>query len=158
MKEYLIDGYNFLFRIPTKKAALEQKRESLIRILNQELHSFKAHINIIFDSSEEIREFAQKKVFNHLEVIYAPKGKTADEYILELVHFSKNPKILTIVTSDNALAKQCHHAGASSCTIEQFIALLMKRNHVSKSTKPNYKETPAEIKRLLKIFEEKLNP
>ena len=154
---FLIDGYNFLFRLPEAQGqSLEKRRESLIEILNQELSAFKGNISVIFDSSEQIRDFAQCAKLKNLDVVYAPKGQTADNYIIELAQQSKSPKMLTVVTSDGGLARQCQHIGTQTVSIEEFIAFMMKKRKKIPKDKPIYKESTAETERLIKIFEERL--
>lgn len=154
---YLIDGYNLLFRLLDQKSqSLEKKREALIALLDRELSVIKGHVSIIFDSSEEIREFAQSVKRKNLEVIYAPKGKTADEYILELVEQRKNPKVLVVVSSDSGLTKQCKYLEAQIQTIEEFFAFLAKKTKKTTEGKPQYRESQGEINRLIKIFEKRL--
>lgn len=155
--QYLIDGYNLLFRLHAGKGeSLEKKRESLVSILNQELSTLKGPITIIFDSSEEIHDFARSAKLPNLDVVYAPKGKTADEYIIELVEQHKNPKILTLVSSDEGLARQCQHLGARTQSIEDFLIFVVKKHKTPSKEKPNYKESSTEMERLIKIFEERL--
>ena len=154
---YFIDGYNLLFRLPQRKErSLEKQRESLIEVLDTELAHIKGHVSVIFDSSEQIRDFAQCAKKNNLEVIYAPKGKTADEYIIELVEQRKNPKILIVVTSDGGLARQCKHLGSQTKTIEDFLEFVANKSKGKSEGKPHYRESPSEMERLIKIFEERL--
>jgi len=145
-----------MFRIQQGKfLSLEEKRTSIIQALNEALTSFKSEVSIVFDSSQQIRDYAQSAELFSLEVIYAPRGQTADEYIIELVQLSKNPKIKTVVTSDSGLARQCEHLGAKVLSTEDFIAFVLKKMKKKPSSKKEYKESPAEIERLLEIFEKK---
>ncbi|NGX37527.1 MAG: hypothetical protein K1000chlam2_00683 [Chlamydiae bacterium] len=154
---FLIDGYNFLFRLHGEQGqSLEKRRVSLIETLNQELSAFKGNISVIFDSSEQIRDFAQSAKLKNLEVIYAPKGQTADAYIIELAEQNRSPKMLTVVTSDGGLARQCQHIGTQTVSIEEFITFVMKKRKKIPKDKPAYKESTAEMERLMKIFEERL--
>lgn len=154
---YLIDGYNFLFRLEsTKEKSLEKRRESLVCLLNEQLATFKGGAAVIFDSAEQIREFAQCAKLEHLEVLYAPKGLCADKYIIELAEQSKSPRTLTIVTSDSGLARQCQHIGTNTLSIEEFSLLIMRRNQKKPKSKPSYCDSTAEIERLRKIFEDRL--
>ena len=157
MVSFLIDGYNFLFRLEgAKGASLEKKRDAFIHTLNQELASFKSHVSVVFDSAEQFHDYAQKTPLEHLEVLYAPKGKSADEYIIELVEISKNPKILTVVTSDNGLAGQCQQLGAKTKSIEEFLKVIVKKTRSKPAAKPDNTESPAEVERLLAAFEKRL--
>lgn len=154
---FLIDGYNFLFRIEgLKKGSLEKKREQFIAILDRELICFKLPVYIIFDSSQQMSPYAQCAHCEHLDVLYAPKGKTADEYILELIEISRTPKILTVVTSDAGLARQSQALGAKTISIDDFVILIVKKIKKSSCQAPSYKETPSEMERLLRAFERKL--
>ncbi len=154
---YLIDGYNFLFRIDgSKKSPLEERRESLIHVLNEKLTPFKGRVAIVFDSAEQMREFPQCAILSHLEVIYAPKGQTADTYIIELVEQRKSPRTITVVTSDSGLAHQCRHIGTEILSIDDFIAFVIKKNTKRSPVEPSYCESKKEIERLRKIFEDRL--
>jgi predicted RNA-binding protein with PIN domain len=155
--QYLIDGYNFLFRLDGgKKQSLEERRDSLCQVLNELLAPFKARVSLIFDSAEQIREFPQCAKLDTLEVLYAPKGLTADNYIIELAEQTKSPKTLTVVTSDSGLARQCSHIGTLILSIEEFIEIVKKRNRNKPKGKPVYRDSNKEIERLRKIFEERL--
>lgn len=155
---YLIDGYNFLFRIKSPKGkSLEQRRESLIHLLSEELFPLKGKVAVIFDSSEQMRDFPQWGLSKNLEVIYAPRGSSADTYIIELAEQTKNPDTLTIVTSDQGLAKQCRQIGTKTLSIEDFLAFVAKKKQKKGAGKPNYKESQKELERLRKIFEERLS-
>ena len=156
--DYLIDGYNLMFRVQSdKKSSLEKRRETLIELLNTELSFIKTHVSVVFDSSEQVREFAQKANHPSLDVIYAPKGLSADDYIFELVEQRSNAKTLTVVTSDNELAKRCQHLGAHAQTIEAFLAYVTKKRTPKEVDKPRYTQHPQELERLRKIFEERLS-
>ena len=155
---YYVDGYNFLFRIFEKIDPLEQKRDQLIDILNEELKFPKGRCSLVFDSSEQIRDSPQCAFLENLEVIYTPRGLTADNYIIELVEHSRNPKAITVVTSDGGLGRQCRHLGSLVMTIEAFIGFILKKTKKSEDTKPSQASSDAEIERLRKIFEKRLDP
>jgi len=156
---YIVDGYNFLFRLPKdRKASLEQRRQSLIDSLCEELSEFSSSAQIVFDSKEQVCDFAQSAKYPHLDVIYAPCNQSADDYILELVEHAKNPKNITVVTSDSELARHCRYLEAKSLTIEDFLHLIRGKQEKRASPKEvkQKKEIPSEMARLRKIFEEKL--
>lgn len=151
---YLIDGYNFLFRILSlKKKSLEKSRESLIEILSAELKDLKGDISLIFDSAQQILDVPQTTILEHLQIVYAPKGLSADQYILELVEQCCNPKTIKVVTSDGDLARQCRYLRAPTLTIEEFIIFILKKKKKKVETKPSYSPPKWELERLLKIFE-----
>ena len=153
---YYVDGYNFLFRIFEKIDPLEKKRDQLINILNEELKFLKGRCSLVFDSSEQIRDCPQCAFLDNLEVVYTPKGLTADHYIIELVEHSRIPKALTVVTSDTDLGRQCRRLGSHVMTIEAFIAFVIKKTARTRDPKPSISPSKAEIERLRKIFENRL--
>jgi predicted RNA-binding protein with PIN domain len=154
--EYWIDGYNLLFRLEKKKGlSLEKRRERFIETLNQKLSSFKGKIKIVFDSAEQLREVPQLAKLAHLEVIYTPRGSSADAYLIELVDQCKNPKVITVVTSDTGLATQCQHLGAKTLSVEGFLALIEKRQKREIFEEKPGPATQKEVERLTKIFEKK---
>lgn len=155
---YIIDGYNLLFRIQGKYASFEEKRTSILNLLDKELSHLHLNTSIVFDSSKQARDYAQKSHLEHLEIIFSPQSRTADDYIIEILEHTKSPKTKIIVTSDQGLARQCQHLGAQVLSIEEFIALIAEKRKKKKKlpSKPPYKESYAELDRLLKIFEKRL--
>lgn len=154
---YYVDGYNFLFRICHKGDPLEKRRDRLIDLLNEELSFLRGRCSLVFDSSEQIRDCPQCAFLDNLEVIYTPRGLNADQYILEIVEQSANPKAMTVVTSDGGLGRQCRHLGSLVMSIEAFIAFILKKTRKKGQTKPAQVNTKAEMERLRKIFEDKLD-
>ena len=153
---YLVDGYNLLFQIYKKKqASLEEKRKSLLEALSQEISLTSLDVTIVFDSSEEFHEYAQKITRANLEVVYAPRDQTADDYIIEILELTKNPKTQTVITEDSNLKKRSTQIGANILSIKKFISLILEKKRKTTS-KTLYKESSSQIERLLKIFEEKL--
>lgn len=152
---YLIDGYNLLFRIEDQKLSLEQRREALIAILADELSLFRFSAAIVFDGDDSIRKYASRTFFERLEVTYTHRGQTADDYIIEMVEMACNPTLLTVVSSDSGLLRQCAHLGAKTLSIECFVAKLTKKRANSKQRACKAHHDP-DFERLRKIFERKL--
>ena len=146
-----------MFRIEGKKRkSLEQRRSSLVEILQIELETFKSPVSVVFDSSEQVRDYAQKAIIRkHLEILYAPRGQTADDYIIELVEQSKNPRLITVVSSDTGLTRQCLHLGSRALAIEDFIVYVIKKGKKKSTIKPPFKLTNPEKERFIKAFEKK---
>ena len=154
---YYVDGYNFLFRICHKVDPLEEKRNQLIDLLNEELQFLKGRCSLVFDSRDQVRDCPQCAFLENLEVIYTPRGLTADHYIIELVEHSQAPKAITVVTSDSGLGRVCRHLGSHVMTIDDFITFILKKTKKREPSKPQYTSSDAEIERLRKIFEERLD-
>jgi predicted RNA-binding protein with PIN domain len=118
---YLIDGYNLLFRLKGKKQGLKQAREFLIHALGTLVSSFSLKALIVFDSSlDQAMLFPSKSEKPPLEVVFAPYGLTADDYILELLEYKAKKTPITLVTSDAGLAHQAKPYRIKTMTIEQL--------------------------------------
>lgn len=157
MDKFLIDGYNFLFRRGTKGPSLEKKRQNLLEQFNDELISLRLNVSIVFDGSDSIRSYAQRGKFDSLEVVYTTDQQTADEYIIEVIQHAKHPATYIVVTADRGLERICSRLGAKTQSIEDFLAFVQKKQKKVEKTKTPLKITSSEMKRLLKIFEERLN-
>lgn len=152
---YLIDGYNFLFRLKQKDPILENKRTQFLEILIDELASRDIKASIIFDNATEIRNIPQSIQYATLDVIYTPQEQTADEYILEFLSHQQNLRTFTVVTSDRNLAKHCKHLGTLILSIEEFMVFITKKRPKKSEGKRTPKETPKQREAWRKIFEQR---
>ncbi|HEX4839190.1 MAG TPA: hypothetical protein VFU89_01970, partial [Rhabdochlamydiaceae bacterium] len=71
---------------------------------------------------------------------------------------SPNPSQETVVSSDYELLGKAKQRGAKTQTVEEFISKLVKKKQKKKVvSEKEFQESSSEIKRLLKIFEDKLS-
>jgi predicted RNA-binding protein with PIN domain len=150
---YLIDGYNLIFSLVESKDTLQTIREKVIHSLKMQFAKRNISGTLVFDGAHRKDEETGLSYPSPLIVAYAPKGQSADDYILEIVQFSKSPAQFTVVTNDKGLQRQAGHAGAKLKTNDDFIRWLKKPK--KQKEKPEPKETEKNINRLLKIFEER---
>lgn len=151
---YLIDGYNLIFSLTSHKKNLRTLREETVNYLQTEFKRKKIKGTLVFDGAHRTDEESGLSYSSPLIVAYAPKGQTADEYIIEKLEISKNPKIITVVTNDRGLIRQVKGYHAKVLANEEFVHWLKKKKRVSHNSEP--KDSPKNIERLLKIFEKKL--
>ncbi|MBF5060146.1 NYN domain-containing protein [Candidatus Neptunochlamydia vexilliferae] len=150
---YIIDGYNFFFKLEEDVLPLEKKRESFIAFLDEEARNL--NILLVFDSHEQnAGVFATKRKLKNIEVSFSPKNLSADAYILELLEW--DAKDTTLVTSDKPLAKKASYLGVKTLSINGFVSLMVKKQK-KPSEKPEMRETEANIKRLLKEFNREID-
>jgi len=159
---YLIDGYNLIFRLPTKKSSLQKQRESLIQELNELICELKLNVSLVFDApAGEWHDLVRGHV-DALEVVYTAKKQSADEYILQEIADAKNPKQITVVTSDGSLAALCKAQGALTKSIESFLKWISQKKDKKRAQKGEkvreraFRDTDKNIARLLLVFEKKL--
>ncbi len=154
---YLIDGYNLLFKSSKRKLSLENKRRALIEFLNELAKELSLQITVVFDGSSEDRAYL-KSHFDRLELVYTEKKQSADDYIYEEVAHFPNKKNVTVVTSDRGLEQRCKLHGIEVYSISSFFQLLQKKKgkKTRKSQAKNpFVESPAEMTRLLMLFEKR---
>lgn len=145
--KYLIDGYNLIFSLDLPNKSLKALREEAIAFLRPKFTSKKISGTIVFDGMEREHQSGDR-----LNVAYAPKGQSADSYILELIEGAKNPKDITVVTNDRGLARQAGHMGAKVLSTLEFLKFLM-RSKSREAKEP--KESSTQMERLIKIFEQR---
>jgi predicted RNA-binding protein with PIN domain len=156
---YYVDGYNLIFSLTNSKASLQTLREELIALLRKQFASCNLSGTIVFDGSLKAGEESGLSYPSPLIVAYTTKGKSADEYIVECVLRSQNPKEACVITNDKSLVTHVRSAGAKTQSNAEFIHWLQKRKAKGRKSKVDPVESPKNIERLLAIFEERLkNP
>lgn len=152
---YLIDGYNFLFNTPDTHTNLQTQREQVLDTLLSIFDQLKMDITVVFDGKGSDLNIHQLRFLN---IVYTPSALTADEYILEKLMVANNPTLFTVVTSDVQLGKICKQYRAKVMSVRSFLKWIEKKKK-KQSHRPvfDFKDSKANIDRLLKIFEDKLN-
>lgn len=157
---YLVDAYNLLFRTRKKKGPLEKYRQTFIEELNEIISKLNLQVILVFDGAEEQLRLPSRGHFDALEIIYTPRGQSADEYIFEEAAAAKSSSQLTIVSNDRELTGRCRQHHAKSLTIDEFLHFLSKKKakkkRLSTSHTKTFLDSDPEIARLLKIFEKRM--
>lgn len=151
---YLLDGYNLIFSLSDSHKNLKVQRDETILFLKKRFAIKKISGILVFDGSHLRDEESGLSYPSPLIVAYAPKNMSADDYIIEKVEFSKNPKVCVVVTNDKGLARHVKSMGAKVESNADFIAWISKNK--TKKASREAKDSPQNIERLLKIFEKRL--
>lgn len=152
---YILDGYNLIFSLIDSKESLKNLRQKIILSLQQQFAQRKISGLLVFDGSHRRDEESGLSYPSPLIVAYTPKGQSADAFIVEQVEISSHPKHITVVTNDKGLARHVKSLGAKVMANHEFITWLGKRKKKKKLKEPA--DTPENIDRLLKIFEDRFN-
>ena len=123
---YYIDGYNLLFRVLKVEENLQVQREAVLQELAKKAQLIDLSATIVFDAHYQPGPVS-KGHFKNLEVIYTSEKESADEYIQRVVKRIKNPRFVTVVTSDKKLAWLCRMQGSNTETISAFLGWLNRR-------------------------------
>jgi len=153
--QYWVDGYNLIFRSSRFVGSLEGKRAELIRELNQYAQIAHVHIVVVFDAQSLSHSLDERLHYGDVEVVYATSKKTADEAILEGVSYVLQREKACVISSDKSLIRQARCLGATGLTFSAFLQRVHKRQQRC-STPIEVQESPKEIERLRKIFEDRL--
>lgn len=118
MIHYIIDGNNLIGKIKSL-FVLQNKdkyasREGLVNILNNYFAGKKIKLTLHLDGHPNTALHLAKG-----KIIYSEK-QSADSKIREEIDRAKNPKLITLVTSDNSLINYARVNSASVIKSEQF--------------------------------------
>ena len=108
---------------------------------------------LVFDGKHSKEEESGLSYPSPLIVAYAPKGQSADAYIVEQIQLAHNAKQVTVVTNDKGLSRHAKSYGAKVQSNYEFICWLEKNK--SKTSRPEPKESKQNFDRLLEIFEKR---
>jgi predicted RNA-binding protein with PIN domain len=142
--------------MPYLKGSLEEKRRQLILKLNHIAKEQGLCFTLVFDASKDKDRPCFRSHYDEIEIIYATAAPTADEYIIQHVEGTKKPSSLCVVSSDKGLIAQVRALGTETLSLQDFVKFLEKKHRKRQSVSFEAKDSPKEIERLRKIFEEKL--
>ncbi len=126
MQTYIIDGNNLIGKI--KKLFIVQKtnpqnsREQLVHILDRYFAKRKQKVSLHFDG---FQGFAIK---SSKSGIYYSNNRTADYEIKKEIERSKNPRLLSVVTSDHEIQNFAKVCGCKVIKSETFGKVLFQKS------------------------------
>jgi predicted RNA-binding protein with PIN domain len=153
---YLLDGYNLLFTLTESDHPLANQRQKIVRFLQKKFASLKLAGIVVFDGKIRHGEESGRSYPSPLEVVYTPKGQSADAFIIEKLEMSSNPRQITVVTNDRGLIANARALGAKTIHNGEFIEKLLSRKNKANPVKADIADSKRNIERLLIIFEKKL--
>jgi hypothetical protein len=131
---YLIDGHNLIGQTRGLRLDDPDDEQKLIALLRNYLVRARKKGTVVFDRG--LPGGAARWSNAVLEVRFAPTPKTADEVIVERLRRERNPRGLTVVTSDAGLAEAARQAGARVRDAADFA-----REMLARPATPRAKET-----------------
>ena len=117
MKTIILDGYNVIYKIPelTRKLdeSLETARIALAHLLSDWRRRYSnADICIVFDGKDHEAIDASFAKISGIECVFTRTGETADQRIIKIVHSSKSPRDILVISEDNSVINSCRVHGA----------------------------------------------
>lgn len=152
---YLLDGYNLLFTLTESDHPISQQRQKIIHFLQKRFASFKIEGILVFDGRVRRGEESGRSYPSPLEVVYTSTEQSADQFIIERIETSKNPRQVTVVTNDRGLIANVRSLGAKTIGNDKFIQWLVTRKK-KPALKTEIADSKQNIERLIIIFEKRL--
>lgn len=158
---YLIDGYNFLFWQKDLMphwggSCLRTDRENLIQKLINRMDRGSFSCRLIFDAHHTPEGLTLLRQ-TPLDIVFTPKGLTADEYILECLCATHLKKGYCVVTHDKGLQRKVIAENVPVIDFVTFFSILDKK----KSPKNQNHATPTIsskwVQKYTEIFEKRFN-
>lgn len=148
---FLLDGYNLLnvseiTAPPGAGTALHRARWALLQHLAASLgERERGQTTIIFDAAGAPPGLPSVTSHAGMTVRFARRHADADELIEELLEAWREPKSLTVVSSDHRVQRAARRYGASYVDSETWLAELSaaQRRQVARSESSAKPETPA---------------
>jgi predicted RNA-binding protein with PIN domain len=109
---YIVDGNNVMGQTPGWHRDKSGSRRALLEKLAVFSRVKKARVTVVFDGAPD-QAVPDGSTFYGVRVFYAVPGSDADTRIVQLVERSKDPRGITVVTSDRHLAFLVRSNGAT---------------------------------------------
>lgn len=164
----VIDGYNFIFKIPrlegaVERSSLEKAREELLSLLARYKLITNQDFTVVFDGREQkgYQPGPAEQLFQGIKVMFS-KATTADEDIISLIQVFPNPGEITVVTSDNSILRAARRSGCHTSPPDEFykkVTSTLKKEKFTSTKEPSgkYQGLPEhEVKYWLKYFRGRL--
>lgn len=132
---YIIDGYNLLFYLfGSSSNDFKTQRENFIRSMNAKIEFLRLDVLVVFDSHLVTGE-GSRSHYRHLEIIYTPKGVTADDFIVDYLKRIRQTSKEIVVTNDKELSLRARHLFARTQNVDEFLNLLQRQYSNKRQTK-----------------------
>jgi predicted RNA-binding protein with PIN domain len=167
---YLLDGYNVLFREKDSNGSLEEQRIRLFEKLNLLAEDSYQSFIIVLDAHRQTGEL-ERHHFHALEVVYTNFDQTADDYIVEYVErlVPSERQRTKVVTSDKTLMQKVRLERVEVLSVASFFKEIERKacsrltkkteKHQLKPCVKSRKKDPShqdEMSYWIAIFEERL--
>jgi predicted RNA-binding protein with PIN domain len=160
----IIDGYNVLFAIAERPghelaAAIEAARARLLKHLTRYHQATRDLVTVIFDQSAHTGGASAEERLPGITLRYSHPPRTADDDIRRLVEASHAPQHLRVVTSDQALSRDCARRGARVVGAREFFNELLRLAEQSRDdeAETRLKQQPpsaGEVREWLEVFKD----
>jgi predicted RNA-binding protein with PIN domain len=125
----LIDGHNLIGRLPDLRLDDPDDEAKLVVRLRTYCARTGKRVTVVFDHGLPGGR-SWELSGGGVDVIFAPAGRTADGILRERIHRARDPRGLTVVTSDRQVVAAARAGGARVLRSEEFAVQLSTRRTV----------------------------
>jgi hypothetical protein len=148
----LIDGHNLIVQLPDISLADADDEARLVSRLQGYAGRTKKRVTVVFDRGLPGGR-SEALSGGRVEVIFAPTGGSADGVLIGRIRRARNPRGLTVVTSDRAVIAVARRRGARVVPAEVFIDELEPAPVSPGSTREDVHLSADEVDAWLELFE-----
>lgn len=152
--EIIIDAYNLIYRASDLRKHLQQSLEIARERLLQKLIVFrqnkKIKITVVFDGNRVGQPSSVTR--SGLQIHYSIPPKKADEIIKFIVRKRKNPRNITVVSSDNEILNFARTSRANIMKSEEFYQKYLQAEQAKDSENRKPEMTEKELQNWLILF------
>ena len=149
----LIDGHNLIGRLPDLRLDDPDDEAKLVARLRTYCARTRKRITVVFDRGLP-GGHSWELSGGGVEVVFAATGHTADGILCERVRQARDPRGLTIVTSDREVISVAQARGARVVRSEEFVAQLGVKVEakVEAEVKADVRLSAQEVEEWLRMF------
>lgn len=152
---YLIDGHNLIARLPDIELNDPNDEALLVQKLNGFVARTKQRCVVVFDHGLPGGE--SRLSTRGVRVVFASQRSNADHVIMDRIYKEPNPRMWTVVSSDNEVLLTARRKQMRTLRAEEFARLLQAPPSPPKpdpGESPDVRLTDAEIDEWLRLFGE----
>lgn len=144
----IIDGNNLLHAMHAHAPLPAVGREKLVRLTTEWASRSRRQATLVFDGPIPREGLAEQMTSGPIAVRFSGP-QTADDVIVEMIHGTKNPAKVRIVSSDTAIRREARYRRCRHTDSADFVAELCaagtKRKEASRQPRRNPDEKPDEV-------------
>jgi predicted RNA-binding protein with PIN domain len=149
----LIDGHNLIGRLPDLDLDDPDDEAKLVARLRTYSARTGKRLTVVFDHGLP-GGWSRELSGGGVKVVFASAGHTADGILHERIRRSRNPRGMTIVTSDRQIIASAQAKGTRIVRSEEFAARLKAPPTSKTQTEEDIHLSPEEVEEWLAVFNE----
>ncbi|MGB2987182.1 MAG: NYN domain-containing protein [Phycisphaerae bacterium] len=140
----IIDGNNLLYAMHAHAPLPQVGRETLVKVIERWAGQGDDDVTLVFDGPVPREGLARQMTSSRITVRFSAPV-TADDVIVSLVHRTKDPGTVRVVSSDTAIRREAKYRRCLTTDVVTFVAELFPGPGESKPAPPGSVEKPENV-------------